>query len=98
MSSPETPRSCAQELSLKSLEDVHEPVDIRLQGTRRPSQEQLDEGLTRQLSHLIEHRRRAQKHEDEEKPTFEELEPEEPEPVYVRYLMSLKLTMQRVLR
>ncbi|KZP30480.1 MFS general substrate transporter [Athelia psychrophila] len=84
MSDSETPRISTQELSLKSLENVHEPIDLRLKGVPRPSQEQLDEGLTRQFSHLIEHRRHADKYEDGEKQTVI-MDEEEPEPVYVEF-------------
>lgn len=77
MSNSPTPCATVQELSLKSLEDVREPVDFRLDKSSRPTQDQLDESFAQQLGDLIhhgQHRLRA----DEENGL-----PAEPEPVYV---------------
>lgn len=71
--------SKVEELDLKTLEDVAEPVDARLSKASRPSQEQLDEGLTRQLSDFIHHGQHHLNVDDEEKRS-----PTEPEPIYVR--------------
>ncbi|KAF7966704.1 hypothetical protein HWV62_37334, partial [Athelia sp. TMB] len=69
------------ELSLKSLEDVREPIDLRLQKSTRPSQEQLDETLTQQLNDFIHHGQHHLSTEDEEKGST----PSEPEPIYVEF-------------
>ncbi|KZP30510.1 MFS general substrate transporter [Athelia psychrophila] len=49
MSNSPTPCATIRELSLKSLEDVREPIDFRLDKSSRPTQEQLDESFARQL-------------------------------------------------
>lgn len=79
MSSSPTPCGTIQELSLKSLEDVREPIDFRLEKSTRPSQEQLDETLTQQLNDFIHHGQHHLSTEDEEKGST----PSEPEPIYV---------------
>lgn len=54
-------------LVLRSLDDVRshsgdDVVDPRLRSLRRPSQEQLDEGLVRQLSDIVHHREHQHHH------------------------------------
>lgn len=83
MSDSQKPHISTQELALKSLEDVQEPIDFRLKGMTRPSQEQLDEGVTRQLSHLMDHGKHHISDDDKEEQTIEESEP-----VYVRHITN----------
>lgn len=42
-----------EKLAVKSLKDVEDSIDFRLSKSSRPSAEQLDEGLSRQLSDLV---------------------------------------------
>lgn len=69
MSEPSGP----ERLAVKSLKDVRESIDFRLNIVSRPTAEQLDESLTHQLSNFL--------HVDLEKQT-PVVEPE-PEPLYV---------------
>lgn len=74
-----TPCATIQELSLKSLEDVHEPIDFRLNKASRPSQDQLDETFARKLGDLVHHGQHHPTPEDEEKG----IPQADPEPIYV---------------
>lgn len=69
---------------LKSLEDIHEPIDARLSLSSRPPADQLDESLGHQLSHIIQHPREAGPPSSDstknEKSSFDS----ETEPIYVR--------------
>jgi hypothetical protein len=72
MSGPATSPADHEGLVVKSLEDVQTPIDFRLINTLRPRAEQLDEGLTHQLSDFL--------HCDLENQT--PVDPD-PEPLYV---------------
>ncbi|KAF8074570.1 MFS polyamine transporter [Lyophyllum atratum] len=52
----------------KSLNDIHEPIDERLSFSPRPSNDQLDQSLGRQLSNLVHPQ---EKEDDQEKSTLD---------------------------
>ncbi|KDQ50141.1 hypothetical protein JAAARDRAFT_186488 [Jaapia argillacea MUCL 33604] len=54
-------------LAVKSLEEIVEPIDPRIRREDRPDDEQLDEGLARQLSDYIHHKDHHHQPEDLEK-------------------------------
>lgn len=72
-------------LGLRSLEDVQETVDCRLGTASRPSAEELDKGLTRQISDAIRPHHHHTTHDPEKQESTEVSEgPSESEPIYVR--------------
>jgi len=66
------PHISTEGLAFKSLQDVQEPIDFRLNNAPRPSAETLDENLSRQLSGFIHHEGTKG---DTEKQSFAESEP-----------------------
>jgi hypothetical protein len=66
--------------TFKGLENVRENVDFRLSKASRPSAQQLDRNLSRQLGGFIGHEGNHQ--EDD----MEKQSPVEPEPIYVSSL------------
>lgn len=77
-----TPHASEEGLAVKSLEDVQEPVDFRLKTTSRPSAEQLDESIGRQLNDLVH-----EGHHHNADP--EKQHPENSEPLYVTIFVIL---------
>lgn len=78
-------------LAVRSFEEVHDVVDFRLDRASRPSVEQLDEGITRQLHDLVhghEHERQHHPEEDLEKSAAKEVVAP-PEPLYVSDIFKL---------
>ena len=65
------------EFAFQSLEG-RDAIDFRLEKESRPSAEQLDGNIIRQLSHLIHHENHHHLEADQEKQS-----PVEPEPIYV---------------
>lgn len=68
-------------LVVKHLEDVSEPIDFRISNSSRPSAEQLDEGLSRQLSDFVHG---GGHHHHPQSPDCEKQTPPDDEPLYVR--------------
>jgi hypothetical protein len=66
--------------TFKGLENVQENIDFRLSKASRPSTQQLDQNLSRQLGCFISHDGNHQEDDKEKQP------PVEPEPIYVSSL------------